>query len=240
MSEQAADKMDWTKVERQISELESGINQILENTRKSVKVAGIVTVAVPLVLLLYFLFIFNQIEKNLQPETLIEMGAQMVESNVPTAIEKVKNWATEGIPGILDEYLKQGPAVIQQVRGDAEEAILKLSEETLKNISGQASAQLADMIRTNKPEFEGVIDELTSKEGTEIFKLKLKVTLDEALKDELEKAAFMQELGRWERLMKDAHKRLESLAESHKAGKLTDVQQLERRLIVLFKALMLD
>jgi len=163
----------------------------------------------------------------------------MVESKVPIAIDQVKNWATERVPTIVDEYVQQGPAVIEKVRGEAEEAILNLAEETLKNMAGQASAQLDNMLRTNKPEFEKVIEDLTSKEGTEIFKLKLKISLENVLKDELEKAAFTANLRRIARIMKEAHKRLEALAKSHEAGKLTDVEKLERRLIVLCKALML-
>ncbi|MDP6359993.1 MAG: hypothetical protein QF473_33065 [Planctomycetota bacterium] len=240
MSEQATDAMDLSKVESSIAELESNISQILVNARKAVKVTGIVAVVVPLVLLLYFLFIFNQIEKNLQPETLIEMGAQMVEGQVPVAIDQVKNWAAEGIPDLIDEYVDQGPAVLEKVRAETEDVILKLSGETLKNVSGQASTQLEDILRKNKPEFEQVIEELTSDEGTQIFKLKLKITVEEVLKDEMEKAAFDAELRRGGRLMKDAHKRLKALAEAHKAGKLTELQQLERRLIVLCKALLLE
>ncbi|MDP6118855.1 MAG: hypothetical protein QGF00_13610 [Planctomycetota bacterium] len=240
MSEQATDAMDLSKIEGSIAELESNISLILVNARKAVKVTGIVAVVVPLVLLLYFLFIFNQIEKNLQPETLIEMGAQMVEGQVPVAIDQVKNWAAEGIPDLIDEYVEQGPAVLEKVRAETEDVILKLSGETLKNVSGQASTQLENILRQNKPEFEQVIEELTSEEGTQIFKLKLKITVEEVLKDEMEKAAFTGELRRGGRLMKDAHKRLKALAEAHKAGKLTDLQKLERRLIVLCKALLLE
>jgi len=64
MSEETTDAMDLSKVENHISELESSINQVLENTRKSVKIAGVVAAVIPLVLLLYFIFIFNQIKKK--------------------------------------------------------------------------------------------------------------------------------------------------------------------------------
>lgn len=230
---------DLTSLGSQLSELEGSLAELTAGHRKGLKVATVIGIAIPLVILAYFTFIFSQIRSLTDPESLVSMAEDMIRQNVPAAVEATQDFAKQTIPALTQQYLDQGEGQMRGLREQGEKALLDYTKGALQDSTGNAMAQVKEMIRKNKPEMQETLDTLSSDEGAALFRTDLKDGFDILLEKEFGKKELASEVASWERLVADVSKKLEQL-KSIPEAQLTDEQRLEVKLIVMCKALLID
>ena len=65
---------DSEKLQGQVAELESSISSLVESHQKGTKIAGIIAVVAPLVVIGYFSFIWWNVKQYTEPQSLVDMG----------------------------------------------------------------------------------------------------------------------------------------------------------------------
>jgi DNA-binding transcriptional regulator GbsR (MarR family) len=158
---------------------------------------------------------------------------------MPDAVTRVERFVTDDVPQLAESYLVEAEKSIGDLRKEAEKAILDYSQQTLTGLSGEAKRHMAQIINRNKDMLKDALEELSEDKGGEIFKNALKLEINKLLEKEIGRAQVVAALGKYKRPLMDVQKKLDMLKNTP-FEKLNEEQQLERRLIVLGRALLLE
>jgi len=231
------DQLDTGTVEARVMEVERSFEGLLNSHRKGVKTAKIVAVVVPLFVLAYLSYIYVNVSAFFQPEALVDTIEGTIQGRIPFAVEKMQDFATEDVPELAGTYMAQGEAAIPGLRKQIETAALEYSAQALHNVTGEVDRHMAKIIHENNDLLKEAFDDLAQEKGGEALKEALKHEVERLLDEEFGKQSVVTALARCKRPLQDVKKKLEMLKDTP-VDKLTEEQALERRLIVLSKALL--
>jgi len=231
------DQLDTGTFEARVTDVEASFEGLLTAHRRGVKTSKIVAIAVPLFVLAYLSYIYVNVSAFLEPESLVDTIEGTIQGNIPVAVEGMQTFATEELPELAGAYLTQGQAAIPDLRQQVETAALEYTAQALHNVAGDVDRHMTQLVHKNKDVIKEALGDLAKEEGGEALKDALKHEIERLLEEEFGKQSVVTALARCKRPLQDVKTKLETLRDTP-ADKLTDEQALERRLIVLSKALL--
>lgn len=218
-------KAGHAELDAHVKEMESSLFEMVVTHRKSVKVARFISILVPLFVLLYLSFIYSFLKDFVQPTSLVETVEYQIAQTTPAVLRLIE----EKTPVLAEEGLVLLIENIPDLRLQAEEAVLKFSDEHLNQMFEKVYLEVRGFVRDHKP----TLARLKGDEGAvEHLKEQIQVEFNDIIVKQGMKTVF----GQSKRMLQELHKKLIALRCAR--GPLTEEQELEKRVVVLCKILL--
>lgn len=216
------------RLDGRMREAESALATMVDSHRRSVKVASLISILVPIFVLIYLSVLYFFVRDFVKPDNLVWFAESQIQQNAPVAFRLLE----ENAPVVTEEILVQAARRLPELRQAAEDKIVEFSDNYMGQISEDVNTEVARMVRDNKDILNETMKMLTSANEAGVLKHQIKLEVN-ALIDR-EKLAV--QFAHTKRLLIDVHRKLCRLCDTRKP--LSEEQQLERRMVVLAKVLL--
>lgn len=173
--------MSSSSNDSKLQAVENDLSKISTSMARSATLTGFIGVILMGAMLGYFIFGFGEIEDLTNPENLVALAGEVVNSSLPEIRESVQDTVKDQAPDWAQAVSDQAIGATPTIRESLEDHILAQTQTVISDAVNVSEAEFKKVLRENKDSFEQTIDELA--EGEEYSEETLQIFLEAVNKE---------------------------------------------------------